>query len=406
MSGAATTSQQARTRSARPPTETPMRVEILDAQAGLAALAQDWTSLIAASERAPWSSLPGVLDAWRAMQRKGRDARIVAVQDDDGLCGLLPIMRDRAWRGPSCAPRYDYDPQDRWVSASRRPRPIPVRQITTAASVPATMLWVGPLCRPGAEDAVFDAVAGCLLGLDGWDALVLPSWQDDEARWLRSFARRGATARAQRLGRVVQNLSALRPFEAIVADQGGKCRQNIRRARAAAAAAGLRFEVAAGAEAVAPLFPDVERIARASWKHEGRAGQHVRLPYDGPQRAFFEALLSDPRLGATPVIATASGPDGPVATLIGLEHARTVTALLVFMDGRCRTASPGQLLVGALMDWGFARGARRFDFNATHDWVRHFVDERREVSNVLVFAPTLAGRTLGWISAAAEGLRR
>lgn len=384
----------------------PVRAEIVGAEAGLAALRADWERLAGAVPCASWSSLPEVFATWQATLRRGGETKIVAVRDAGGLCGVLPIMRDRAWRGPACTPRYDYDPRDREASASRRPRPFPVRQITTAASVPATMLWVGPLCRPGTEAAVYDAVAHCLLGLADWDTIVLPSWQEDEARWLRAFARHGVGARVQPLGRVVQNVRNLRPFDAIVADQNRKYRQNVRRARAAATAAGLAFRVHAGVDEVAPMLAEVERVARSSWKHEGRPGLDVRLPYEGPQRTFFEALFGSANLGATPVVATASDADGPVAVLMGLEHFRTVTALLIFMDGRHAAASPGLLLLGHLMDWALARGARHADLNATHDWVRHLVDERRSVSNVVVFAPTLRGRAFGWISATSGRLRR
>jgi hypothetical protein len=308
-------------------------------------------------------------------------------------------MLDRVWRGPAATPRFDYDPRDRRMVARAGRRILPLRQMTTMASLPATMLWVGPLCRPEDAGPVTEAMAEVMLRLPGWNVLVLAAQDgDDRDRWVRAFDTLGARPRVQQLGRKVQNIDRILPFHDIVARQNKKFRQNVRRAEAAAGKAGLRFEILSGAEAVAPHLGTVARIARASWKHEGRSDAAVHIPYAGDQQRFFEALLGQPVPGAEPVLGLVSDNDGPFAVLLLLKHATTVTALLTFWDGRQKAASPGLLLLGRAIDWAVAAGAGRFAMNATAPWVRYLADSEKTICHVVVFGSTPWGRALGAIA--------
>lgn len=381
-----------------------LRARVIDGENGFEALQADWYQLTQAAERCSWCELPAAFRAWHRVLRRAATSQIIAVYDrDDVLCGVLPIMRARAWRGPSCVPRFDYAPSDRSSLARRRPRPFPIRQITPVASIPATMLWVGPLCRPGTEMAVLDATVGALIDLRGWDAIVLPAHDGvEQERLVTAFTNRGFSPWVHRLDRVVQNIRDVRPFDAIVGDHNRKFRQNIRRARATAHKVGLVFTVHEGRDAVARSLSVVDRIARASWKHEGREGTEVNIPYHGQQQRYFETLLLDSELGATPVLAVVSLADDPIGVLLMLRHHHTLTALLTFRDNRCATASPGLLLFGHVIDWCVANGVRNFDLNATHEWARHVANETRVVNNVVLFAPTLRGTMFAWISRTAQ----
>jgi CelD/BcsL family acetyltransferase involved in cellulose biosynthesis len=385
----------------------PLAAVVVDGATGFAPLRADWQALFNAVEGAVWSCDPMVFETWRAMLRPKGGTAIIAVRDGAGrLRGLMPLMRDHAWRGPAVAPRYDYDPQDRALIVKRRMRPIPVRQMTTMASLPATMLWVGPLCQPEDMAAVQAVMARAMLDQRGWDVAVMPAIEGPEAQgWCDAFAAQGIVPGIQTLGRVVQDLQGLAPFQDVVNRQKKKFRQNVRRAQADAGELGVSFAIHEGADAVAAQFAVIASLARASWKHEGRAETDVHIAYDGPQQAYFERLLVSPDLGAVPVLGIASDAQGPVAVLLMLRHGSSITALLTFWNGRQPLASPGLLLLGTAIDWAAAQGLRRFDFNATAPWVRYIVDAHRTLCHVVVFAPTWRGRLLQRLSRFVQRLR-
>lgn len=384
-----------------------LKAAVWDGGSGFAALRQEWQVLFDAVVGAVWSCNPMVFDTWRQLLRSKGGTSIIAVRDDAGtLRGLMPLMQDRAWRGPAVAPRFDYDPQDRALIVRRRRRPIPVRQLTTMASLPATMLWVSPLCQPGDMPAVQHSIAAAILGLSGWDVAVLPANEGDETQgWCDAFGAHGVAPRIQILGRVVQDLAGLVPFQEVVNRQKKKFRQNVRRAQADAAAAGVSFAFHAGAVAVGAQFETIAMLGKASWKHEGRDDSDVHIAYDGAQQKFFERLLSARDLKGTPVLGVASDADGPLAVLLMLQHGDSLTALLTFWNGRQPLASPGLLLLGAAIDWAAERKLQRFNFNATAPWVRHIADFQRTICHVVVFAPTWQGRLLSGLSRLVRRLR-
>lgn len=369
-------------------------------------LCSEWQMLAEVSPNCSWSMLPGVFCNWLETLGPRECTSVLTVRDSQSqLCGLMPIVQERVWRGPSCVPRFDYAAADRSSTSSRRPRLIPLWQITTPASIPATTLWVGPLCLPGFETAVYDSVAACLARRRGWDVLVFAAYDSEQPLWLESLRRAGLSPSVHRLDRVVRNNPALRPFDEIVAGEPRNFRRNVHRARKAAEEAGLSFRLHVGTDAMDAILPTLAQVAGNSWKREGRTGQEVNIPYEGKQQIFFERLLVSRQMGATPVVAVAESPQGPVAIAVTLRHFRKITGILIFMDGRFATASPGILMVGAIIDWAVANGVERFEFNATHDWVRHMSGEERLLCNVLAFAPTPAGRLASMISRTARRLR-
>lgn len=385
----------------------PFTASVVDGATGFSALSGDWQALFETVDGASWLCDPQAFRIWEQQLRPKGGTLIIAVRDGAGILrGLMPLMRDLAWRGPAAAPRYDYDPQDRNLIVKRRVRPIPVRQVTTVGSLPATMLWVTPLCRAEDKRPVQLAVAGAITGLAGWDVTVLPAMEGDEEQgWQEAFAAHGLSVRVQRLGRVAQDLYHVASFQEVVDRQKKKFRQNVRRAQAAAAEAGLRFEIRIGADAIAAQFETIAELARASWKHEGRANTDVHLAYDGAQQAYFEAFFASPDLKSTPVLGVASDADGPIVVFLMLRHGSSVTALLTFWNGRQPQASPGLLLLGKAIDWAAGEGVSQFDFNATAPWVRYIADTQRSFCHIIAFAPNLRGRALALLSGLAQRLR-
>ena len=140
------------------------------------------------------------------------------------------------------------------------------------------------------------------------------------------------------------------------------------------------------------ILSEIDRLAALSWKQPGRAEQDVHVPYAGVQRAFFEDLLAQPQLGATPLAALATSAGRPIAALLATAHGKTLTTLLTFRDGSAEDASPGVLLIGTLIDWAHRHGLSCVDFNSGHPSVRHYSDRVLTIQNVLAFAPTARGR--------------
>lgn len=368
--------------------------EILDPASHFDRIRQDWQSLANTVTDAAWVNQPEAFRVWTRVIRRDNRIRLIAVHDAAGrLRGVMPIAFDLAWRGPSFAPRFDYDPRDASMIVQKSRRPFPVRQATTMASLPATMIWVGPLCQQADKAAVCEAMVAALVAHGGWSVTVMPAESGADAEnWLAGFRKAGARAHVQRLGRIVRDLHHPQPFDQIVAGQKKKFRQNVRRARAVAEEVGLEFDILIGRVAVSPQLETVARIAKASWKEAGREETDVHLPYTGEQQAFFEEMLTSGDLEAEPVLAVASDAQGPCAVLLMLLHGNTVTALLTFWDGRHPKASPGLLLMGRTIDWVAEAGISHFTFNATAPWVRYFVSREREYCNVVAFSRGPVGR--------------
>ncbi|MFC2968288.1 GNAT family N-acetyltransferase [Acidimangrovimonas pyrenivorans] len=377
-----------------------MSATILTRDSDVAGMLSEWQALFEAVDSAAWSCHPRAFLACRELFRRPGSTPLAVVRDGDGrLRGVMPLMRDRVWRGPKLSPRYDYDPRDLPLVRQRRRRPIPVQQLTALSSLPATLLWVGPLCRPGDRALVCDAIAGAIHGLPGWQIAVFPAHEGEEAAiWQDAFARHDIRSRLEPLGRVVQDLRDVAPFQEVVDRNAGKFRQNVRRARAAAGKAGLQLEVFEGAAAVAARFGTIDALARASWKHAGRADTDVHIAYDGEQRQYFERFLAEEDAGAVPVLGVASDPAGELVVLLMLRHGDRLTALLTFWNGRLPKCSPGLLLFGACIDWANDRGLQHIDFNATAPWIRHLSDSRQRVCHVIACAPRLDARAL-WTAA-------
>ena len=366
----------------------------------IAELRQEWQALFVSLPESTWSYAPEVFASWIDTLRDIDNVRILTTRDKDGnLRGLYALILDFARRGPSCAPRFDYDPQDRSLINNQRLRPVPLRQLTVMASLPATMLWVGPLCQPSDCQQVYKSMAAAILGLKGWDVLILPAFEGPQSKdWRAAFAACNVQTRLQTLNRDVSNLRQIGSFQEVVNRQSAKFRQNVRRAQKVAGNEGMNIRMHVGHKAVAAQFETVATVARNSWKHQGRADAQVHIAYDGRQQKFFERLMASTNIGGTPIVAVASDAKGPVSVLTLLHFGSSVTALLTFWDGRLDKASPGLLLLGAAIDWTAQHEATRFEMNTTASWLRHLSDTTQTVNNIVVFNPGPYGRALGQLA--------
>jgi hypothetical protein len=251
---------------------------------------------------------------------------------------------------------------------------------------------LGPmlLSAPGLRAGAIRAVAAALARLGGWDMLVLPIDDAEACLWREALAAAGLDPALQPLDRPACQLAAVAPAAEVVARQRGKFRQNIRRAQADAQREGLAVELL---DDPAAALPVIRHVAEQSWKVRGRSGEHVLVPFAGPQEAFFEALLL--RAGGPPsVTAVASRNGEPIAAIVSTIQARTMTTLLTFWNGEAKAASPGLLAASALLDLAAARDVVLVDYNSNSPWVRHFSDQVAIQHNMLAFAPTPRGQVL------------
>jgi len=311
--------------------ETPLEIDAYRAQ---------WADLALHSEPQSLFALPAVYDSWRRRLSAGVSSKVIAVTRDGALLGVFPIMIGRVWRGPRLGVRYDYAAVDRRFLTRTGIKPIPVRQLSPVLSLPGTMLGSGLTCRPESRRFVIDAVIECIRELGGWDIAVLPAYEGDEIDgWCDALNGRGMNCVVQRVDRECHYLSTVVPFESVVAKQPKKFRQNMRRANRAAQEAGLETMIIA--DDLPRILSEIDRLAALSWKQPGRAEQDVHVPYAGVQRAFFEDLLAQPQLGATPLAALATSAGRPIAALLATAHGKTLTTLLTFRDGSAEDASPG-----------------------------------------------------------------
>ena len=111
-------------------------------------LVDEWRDLVS-SLRRPGSffAIPAVQRAMRQLTAGEIKYKTIAVYRAGRLVGLLPAMIGPVWRGPRLGVRYDYSAADRRFLTTRTVRPIPLRQLSSVLSLPATNLGPGLICR-------------------------------------------------------------------------------------------------------------------------------------------------------------------------------------------------------------------------------------------------------------------
>jgi hypothetical protein len=368
-----------------------LHTSLVDGRVAIAGYGDVWRRLAETVGSSTVFMWPAVFDAWQHELAQGVSAQVLLVHADSRLVGVLPLMRARVLRGPAFLPRIDYAPYDRDLAPLSH-RPFPVRQVSSMVSWRATSLRPTLLCAPEDRTGVIAAVTVALAGMRDVDQIVLPVRAEEEATWLQGLRRAGLSPWAHDLRRKILTLEALRPFDQIVAAQSRNFRRNVARARTAAAQAGLTWSIHDGIDQVLPHLDTIARVAGESWKGKG-SGDRMAIAYAGPQQRFFERLLRDRQSGLSPLLALGGCGGQTVCVALCQRHGQSLTGLLVFRTDLHPDASPGLLLLGAVIDHAAAQGIRRLDLNTTQDWLHHFADTSHLLVNVVAFRPTIRGRT-------------
>ena len=367
-----------------------MRTSLVDGRVAIVRYGEVWRSLAETVGSATLFMWPAIFDAWQQELAQGVSAEVLLAHCGSRLVGILPLMRATVLRGPAFVPRIDYAPYDRDLAPPSL-RPFPVRQVSSMVSWRATSLRPTLLCAPDDRASVIMAVAAALADMRGVDQIVLPVPVEEATLWLQGLRHAGLSPWTHDLQRKVLTLDALRPFEDIIAAQNRNFRKNVARARAAAAEAGVIWSIHDGPDQVLPHLDTIARVAGESWKGQG-AGDRMAIPYAGPQQRFFERLLRDRHSGLSPLLAIAACGGQVISVALCQRHGEAMTGLLMFRNALHPDASPGLLLLGAVIDHAAAQGLRRLDLNTTQDWMRHVADTSHQLVNVVAFRPTIRGR--------------
>ncbi|MFX0540911.1 GNAT family N-acetyltransferase [Roseovarius sp. S4756] len=368
----------------------------------------EWAELTRHDRQPSCFRTPAYFHAWASTEGRELDLSLLVARDGARLAGVMPLMRVKVWRGPSCAPRHDFIPADRELLRHRGKRLFCLRQLSPAASIPAMYIAPAPQCRTEDRSEVIGCMAMALKDLPGWDSFVVPVTPGEtQELWLNALLAAGCRARVMPLGRYISGISNPRPFSQMVAEGSRNFRKNIRRAERAARKAGLTFDIHEGATRVAKHLPTIAEVAAQSWKAEGRKAADLDIPFAGRQAAFLRSLLAQPELDDTakPVLAIAKHGDEPVAVLLSLQTGAGITALLTFRTQAVAEASPGLLLIGQMLDWASELGLHSFDLNITQNWARHLCNTTVEQNYVVAYAPSLAGRMIAAMSSLTERLK-
>lgn len=379
--------------------------ESLDPETALTRHRDGWRRLAEQTEAATFFMWPEVFEAWWRELAEGVEARVIVVHQGDALKGVLPVMRATVQRGPAFVPRIDYAPYDRCFSPGGL-RKFRVRQLSSVVSWRAMSLRPTLLCAKADQPEVILAVTNVMGATREVDEIVLPVRRGDEDLWLAGLRAAGLSPWVHDLQRSVITLDKVRSFDEVIAAQNHNFRKNIRRARTAAADAGLAYTFHVGRDQIAPHLETIAKLAAESWKGAGHPQGWTAIPYAEGQQRFIERLLSDSTSELTPVLNLGMAGDAPVIAMLFVRHGAAATGLLVFRGQLCSDASPGILGMGALVDWCAANGVSRFDLNATQDWIRHFSDASHMLVNVAAFRPTLRGRVYDVIARAWRKLRK
>lgn len=374
---------------------------VIEDETAMADLLPEWRALADAVQPTSIFLDPAVWQSWRRTLASDARPLLFVVRAAERLVGVLPAMIKRAWRGPTLGIRYDYDPADRRFLTDATWRMVRLRQLSPILSLPATMLGPMLLAEPEHRREVIFTVTAAIAATRGWDVAVIPLEQPEVALWQNGFAAAKLRSVQQNLDRKSFSLSNAVSFNTVVARRNQKFRANVRRVSRAAERAGITITISHDRPAMLSLLT---QISQESWKAVVRTGEHVMVPFAGPQRDFIEDLLlgtDGPQSVAT--IAWLGGK--PVAILLGVARHRTLTTLLTFWTGAAKEASPGLLTMGAMIDWAALNGIEVVDFNSNSPWIRYLADRCAVQQNLLAFAPILRGAALAALRNASVGAK-
>jgi hypothetical protein len=358
----------------------------------LAALAPEWDALLDAAGDALASDTPAWHAAWRDVFSTPGAAGVLCFRDAGELVGMLPLARSRGRRGPRLVIREDLAPGDAlWLDPPPRLAWLPVRQLAPAACLESANLRGRLIARPERRADCFRALPDGLAALGGWDLTLLCVDARQVAELEAGFA--GAPLPLLiRPGWSASQELALAPWDEYARGRSRQFRKRMKGAWARAEALpALKVETLSGPAALAGLDALVG-VAASSWKGVGHAARRGVLPITPHTQSFFARLCEAP--GVEPLVVVIADGTRPLAAMLVLRRGDALLGCLTCYAEDAAALSPGRLLMQRTCEWGFARGARRFDLNGDTQLNAYFGERRIEYALALVFGTSAWSRLL------------
>lgn len=340
-------------------------VEVHGAEA-LGRLSAEWDALArAAPSRGPFA-LSGWTRVWResfaprnplhvlCARREGRAVAFAPFIERRGRLARCPV---RLWQSPS----NEHTQRTDWALESQ-PEAALEALWGTLREQPWELLLLKDVVTGGAVDGALGRAAER-------DGFLVARWPSLESPWLPAL-----------------------PAEELERQLDAKFRANLRRRRKQLAKRGeVRLERIEGGARLEEALEEGFRLEASGWK--GARG--TAMASQPETRRFYTSLA---RLAAEEgwlALYSLSAGGRPVAFHYGLQGGDTYYVLKPGYDESVRECSPGQLLVGEVLEDLARRGAREFDFlGPKMEWKLDWTKRLRPHCWLFILRPTVKGRLL------------
>lgn len=341
-------------------------VEVHEAEA-LRGLASEWDALARASASGGPFALSGWARVWRESFAPRHPVKVLCARRDGRAVGFAPFIERRGrlarlpvrvWQSPS----NEHTQRTAWALEAR-PEAAVAALWGTLREQPWELLLLKDVVAGGAVDAGLGEAAER-------DGFLVARWPALESPWLPAL-----------------------PPEELERQLDAKFRANLRRRRKQLLAkrGEVCLERVEGGARLEAALEEGFRLEASGWK--GARG--TAMTSQPETRQFYTSLA---RLAAEQgwlALYSLSAGGRPVAFHYGLQWGDTYYVLKPGYDESVGECSPGQLLVGEVLQDLARRGAREFDFLGPRmGWKLDWTNRLRPHCWLFVLRPTVKGRLL------------
>jgi CelD/BcsL family acetyltransferase involved in cellulose biosynthesis len=351
------------------PSGAALRVRVIDSEAGLASLADEWERLqkdagaTSVFQSFDWMSL------WWKHYGAGRPLRVLAVRDGDSLVGVLPL----------------------WIHTVQMLK-LPVRLLRMVGTGGDTFPDdLGAVIAAGREAEVARALADEVLRLPGWDVLLLTDL-DPRGAFTDAIERATRTARMHTLSGRAERIAFLElpsSWDAWLASLHRDKRYRIKniRKKLLAAHPDARFFVWNDPATLDAGMDRLVHLHRKRWA-EGHSYSFASAEYNGFHRALMKACLGRDRLRLYCLEA-----GGQVIAMFYFYKFRDSVFLMQSgFDPDFSDVKPGQVLLGHIVEHAIGEGNRVLDFlRGDHRYKDELASGERETRYLTAFRATHPG---------------
>ncbi len=359
-----------------------LQIEFARGEPALQRLRQEWEALYdALPRRYHAQSHACVVQQLRCLESDAQAVQIAVVRDRGIAVAMVPMHESPIRTGPFA-----------------------IRRWSLLWSPHATLcpLLVAPSVRT--QDLLEQLVMALAAGSSGCDQLLLPSMLDGEA-WAGVRGWAGTRLILAEPSRPSMRFDTTSPDSAL-ASASSHFRQNLARQRRKLAALGrMELEISVGAEAQGAAFEAFLEVESSGWKGENGTASAIRLH---PRLRDFYAGLIEALQGRQQVWIVVLRLDGrAVAANYCIRTDDTVAVLKIGYDESLRQVAPGNVLLAMLLEaCEQDPSICSVSLVTGPAWAERWRPNEVDVHRLMVFAPTLRGRTLHALTRARRALRK